>query len=92
MIVVERISEDQVRMLSGTQSRHSASIEELRWIIPAMVEFRKVFGTRLKDAASVMGLPSGTVTRWMMGTGYPGKTNVRRFRAACASIGIEVEE
>ncbi len=92
MPVVKRISADEAKALFGTVSRASASMEDLRWIIPAMGEFRKIFGSRLKDAAATIGLPPGTVARWMAGTGYPGKANVRRFRKVCESVGIEVEE
>jgi len=91
-VTVKRLSKEEARSLAGAPSRHSASNEDLRWIIPAMREFREMYRGRPAEAARVVGLAPAIIARWMGGYGYPGKTNVRRFHNACKTIGIEVAE
>jgi len=90
--VVEKIPLDQAKRIIGIASRHAASPEEMRWIIPAIKKFREIYQGRPSEAAAAVGLPRASIQRWMTGGGYPGKGNIKRFAAACASIGIEVVE
>lgn len=74
----------------ASQSKASSSAEDLAWIIPLIIQFRKRWRGKPSEAAKVTGVPRGTVSEWLYTNNYPGRRSHYAFLEACKKSGIEV--